>query len=376
MEKKNLSSTKRELLEKWLRGGELEFPATTIPRRPYDSKLKISLPQQRHLFLEMLDRNTAINNLSIFLELKGELNFDSLECSVNQILARHEVLRTRFFIGSGIPTCEILQDLRIKIPIIEFQNTELSKRKTEAQRLAEAEILKPFDLSQAPLIRLRIYALGVQDFLLLIVIHHTIADGWSLGVFLKELMEFYQSNLTGKSLDLPVLPIQYSDYAYWQVSEEQQAVLKSSMSYWKEQLDGELQMLEVPTDYMRGSKQTFQGGTYRFVLAEEITTGIKVLSRKEDATLFMALLSAFYIMLHRYSGQDDILVGTPVANRNHPELQNLIGVFINTLVLRANLNGELSFREILRQVRKISLEAFAHQDFPYEKLLEVLKPKA
>lgn len=375
MEKKNFSSTKSELLEKWLQGEQSEFQETTIPRRPKDSLLKISLPQQRHLFLELLDRNTAINNLSVFLELKGELNFDSFELSVNQILARHEVLRTRFFVGSGMPSIEILQDLRITIPIIDLQNIELAERKTEARRLAEAEILKPFDLSQAPLFRLKIYTIGDQEFLLLMVIHHTIADGWSLGVFLKELMVFYQSNITGKSFDLPDLPIQYSDYAHWQVSKEQQAILKSSMSYWKEQLGGEIPMLELPTDYVHGSKHTFEGGTHRFVMSEEITNAIEELSRKEDATLFMALLSAFYIMLHRYSGQDDILVGTPVANRNQPELQNLIGVFINTLVLRTNLNGDLSFREILRQVRKISLEAFAHQDFPYENLLEVLKPK-
>ncbi|MCM8569377.1 amino acid adenylation domain-containing protein [Gramella jeungdoensis] len=375
MEKKNLSSTKRELLEKWLQGEKLEFQATSIPRRPNDSQLKISLPQQRHLFLEMLDRNTAINNLSISLELKGELNLDSFELSVNQILARHEVLRTHFFMESGIPSCEILQDLKIKVSNIDLQNIELSKRKTEAQRLAEAEILRPFDLSQAPLIRLKIYTLEEQESLLLIVIHHTIADGWSLGVFLKELMIFYQSNITGNPIDLPDLPIQYYDYARWQITKEQQAELKSSMSYWKEQLGGELPMLELPTDYAHGAKQTFEGGTHRFVLREEITNEIKVLSRKEDATLFMTLLSAFYILLHRFSGQDDILVGTPVANRNHPELQNLIGVFINTLVLRTKINGELSFREILKQVRKMSLEAFAHQDFPYENLLELLKPK-
>lgn len=375
MEKKNLSATKRELLEKWLKGEQSEFQETIIPRRPKDNQPKISLPQKRHLLLELLYRNTAINNLSVFLELKGDLNFDSFEHSVNQILARHEVLRTHFLVGTGMPTYEILQNLRITVPIIDLQNIEKSERKNKARSLAEAEILKPFDLSQAPLIRLKIYKIGDQELLLLVVIHHTIADGWSLGVFLKELMEFYQSDITGKSIDLPSLPIQYYDYANWQDTKEQQAKLRSSMSYWKNQLDGEIPMLELPTDFVYSSKHTFEGGTHRFVLSKEVTNTIEALSRKEDATLFMALLSAFYIMLHRYSGQDDLLVGAPIANRNQPELQNLIGVFINTLVLRTNLNGDLSFREILRKVRKISLEAFAHQNFPYENLLEVLKPK-
>jgi len=375
MENKNLSATKRELLEKWLRGEQSEFQETIIPRRPGDVQPMISLPQKRHLLLELLYRNTAINNLSVFLELKGELNFDSFELSVNQILARHEILRTHFLVGTGMPTFEILQDLRITLPIIDLQNIEKSERKNKARSLAEAEILKPFDLSQAPLIRLKIYKIGDQEFLLLVVIHHTIVDGWSLGVFLKELMEFYHSNITGKSIEIPDLQIQYYDYAHWQNTKEQQAILKTSMSYWKNQLGGEIPMLELPTDHAYSSKHTFEGGTHRFVLSKEITNAIEELSRKEDSTLFMALLSAFYIMLHRYSGQDDLLVGTPIANRNQPELQNLIGVFINTLVLRTNLNGGLSFSEILRRVRKTSLEAFAHQDFPYENLLEVLKPK-
>lgn len=375
MEKKDLSATKRELLERWLKGEQSELQESNIPIRPLDCQPMVSLPQKRHLLLELLYRNTAINNLSVFLELKGDLNFDSFEHSVNQILARHEVLRTHFLVGMGMPSFEILQNLRITVPIIDLQNIEKSERKNKARFLAEAEILKPFDLSQTPLIRLKIYKIGDKEFLLLVVIHHAIADGWSLGVFLKELMEFYHSNITGKSMELPNLQIQYYDYANWQNSKEQQTILKSSTSYWKNQLGGEIPMLELPTDYEFSSKHTFEGGTHRFVLSKEITDDIEELSRKEDSTLFMALLSAFYIMLHRYSGQDDLLVGTPVANRNQTELQNLIGVFINTLVLRTNLTGDLSFREILRRARKTSLEAFAHQDFPYENLLEVLKPK-
>ena len=211
--------------------------------------------------------------------------------------------------------------------------------------------------------------------MLLVIVHHTIADGWSLGVFLNELILWYQNITLGRNSQLPELPIQYSDYAHWQTDEKHREIWQSSMTYWKKKLGGECPILELPTDQARGARQTFKGGTYRFVISKDRTTALETLGRQEDATLFMTLLTAFYILLHRYSGQDDILVGTPIANRNFPELENLIGVFINTLVLRASISGDMSFRELLMQVRKVCLEAYTHQDFPFEKLVEELKPK-
>ncbi|MEO8414896.1 MAG: amino acid adenylation domain-containing protein [Ginsengibacter sp.] len=373
--KSNLSPAKRSLLEKWLQGEQLANDVPVIPRRPQNSSIKISFPQQGHLFLELLDRGTAVNNLPVFLQLKGKLDLAALDKSANQIFARHEVLRTRFSLGLGIPNAEILNDLRITIPIVNLQEFDEKDQESEARRLAEKEVLQPFDLYQAPLIRLKIYELDKEKYLLLVIAHHTIADGWSLGVFLKELMMFYQANITSKPVQIPELPIQYHDYSHWQTDEKHLEVLQSSISYWKKQLGGELPILELPTDQVRSTKQTFRGGTHRFILSKDLTKALEELSRQEDATLFMTLLTAFFLLLHRYSGQDDILVGTPVANRNPPELENLIGVFINTLVLRVSLLDDPSFRELLRQVRTTSLEAYTHHDLPFEKLVEELKPK-
>lgn len=370
-----LSQAKRTLLEKWLQAEQPANVVPVIPRRPPNSAIKISYPQQGRLFLELLDRGTAVNNLSIFLQLKGRLDIASLYKSANQILARHEILRTRFSFGMGIPILDISIDPKITIPITDLKEFDEKDQESEARRLAEKEVLEPFDLSQAPLIRIKIYELSKEKYLLLLIVHHTIADGWSLGVFLSELMMFYQVNVSGGTEQLPELPIQYFDYAYWQTNEKHHQDLQSAMSYWKKQLGGELPNLELPTDQARGVRQTFTGGTHRFTISKDLTKALEELSRQEDATLFMTLLTAFYLLLHRYSGQDDILVGIPTANRNHPELENLIGVFINTLVIRVILTVDPSFRELLRVVRKTSLEAYAHQDFPYEKLLEELKVK-
>jgi amino acid adenylation domain-containing protein len=298
-----------------------------------------------------------------------------LEQSANQIIARHDVLRTHFSFGKGLPTSQVLAHLTITVPIGDLQTFDVIEQETEARRLAEKEVLQPFDLTQAPLLHLKLFVLSNGKYLLLIIVHHTIADGWSLGVFLNELMLLYQKITLGEVSQPPELPIQYSDYAYWQTDEKRQEVRHSSITYWKKQLGGEYPILELPTDQARSARQSFKGGTYRFVISKDLTKALEELSRQEDATLFMTLLTAFYILLHRYSGQDDILVGTPIANRNLPEVENLIGVFINTLVLRTSLSGDPDFRELLSRVRKVSLEAYAHQDFPFEKLVEELKPK-
>jgi len=369
-----LSPAKSALLEKWLQG-RTNDNTISIPRRPPNTPISLSFPQQRQLFLEMLERGTAVNNLSVFLELRGMVDLAALEQSTKQIVARHDVLRTRFSFGLGMPVPEVLADTTI--PFSTFDLTEISvlDQLTEARRIAEKEVLQPFDLTQAPLIRLNLYALSNDKHLLLVVIHHIIADGWSLGVFLRELLTFYQAITLNKAHQASELTIQYADFAHWQTDPMQGNLMQSSMAYWKKQLAGELPFLDFPTDYQRGARQNFSGGTYRFTLSGDLMEAIEKLSRQEDATLFMTLLTAFYILLHRYSGQDDILVGTPVAHRNIPEIEHLIGVFINTLVLRTNLSGDPSFRELLRRVRDVSLSAYANQDLPFEQLVEELRPK-
>jgi amino acid adenylation domain-containing protein len=374
MVNKNLSPAKQALLEKWLHG-QFNDDAPGIPKRPLNSKTPLSFPQQRQLFLELLEQSTAVNNLSISLELKGKIDISSLEQSANKIIARHDSLRTRFSFGIGLPIPEVLSDIKISIPVIDLQQLDFSEQVSEARRLAEKEVLQPFDLTKSPLMRLKLYLLNKEKYWLLLIVHHTIADGWSLGVFLRELMFFYGEITSGKNTQLPELPIQYADYAYWQTNNIREEVLSTSLTFWKKQLSGELPNLELPTDYMRGARQTFSGGTYRFVLPKEFMESLDRLSREEDVTLFMILLTSFFILLHRYSGQDDILIGTPVANRNRPELENLIGVFINTIVLRAHIPGDLNFRELLQRIRNVCLNAYAHQDLPFEKLVEELKPR-
>lgn len=374
MTNKELSPAKRALLEKWLQGRQSDMRGPGILRRPTYNPVPLSFPQQGKLFLELLERGTAVNNLSVFIKLKGKLELAALEKSAGQILARHESLRTSFSFAQGLPAPQVTDQPQLSIPLVNLQNLDLSRREKEARNLAEKEVLLPFDLSHAPLIRLKLYQSGEKEHLLLVVIHHTVADGWSLGIFLKELMEFYLDNTTGQAVRLPDLPIQYADYAYWQTNEDRQMVLQSSLSYWKWQLAGELPILDLPTDLQRSARRIFSGGTYRFVLSCELTESLEQLSRQEDSTLFMSLLSAFYCLLHRYTGQDEILIGTPIANRNLPEMEHLIGVFINTLVLRTSLCGDPGFRELLQRVRKVSMDAYAHQELPFEKLVEELRP--
>ena len=374
MSKNELSPAKRALLEKWLKG-QVGQKSTTISTRPPDSRITLSYPQQRQLFLELLDRGTAVNNLSVLLELTGRLDLGKLENSAKRIFNRHDVLRTKYIFGRGLPEPQILSDYSFTIPIVDLRKYDLNVRKTKARELAEKEVIKPFNLNQTPLIRLQLYVLSNELHFLLLVVHHTIADGWSLGVFLKELMIYYSKVTTGTTDELPDLPIQYADFAHWQTDQNQEKEWRSSMKYWKEQLGGELPVLELPTDHPRGARQTFSGRTHHFRFSSEIIDLLDQFNRREDVTLFMTLLAVFYILLYRYSGQEEILIGTPVANRNLPELEHLIGVFINTLVLRCDLSGDPSFREILIQVRDISLKAYSHQDLPFEKLVEELKPQ-
>ncbi len=371
--KKDLSPAKRALLEKWLQGQQKTQPKPGIPPRPEGEAIPLSFPQQRQLFLEMLDRGTAVNNLSVLLRMAGDLNLEALEKSANQILARHEALRTSFAFGMGMPTPEVAEKLTLPIPVVELAEGDRDEQR--ARQLAEKEVLVPFDLAKAPLIRLKIYRISPLNHLLLVIAHHTVADGWSLGVFLKELMQLYWGEVNGQSADIAPLAIQYGDYAHWQTRPEQLQKLTPSLEYWKKQLAGELPTLELPTDRPRGARQTFTGGTHRFVLSKTLTERLEALGRKQDATLFMTLLTGFYLLLHRYSGQQDLMVGTPIANRNHPELQSLMGVFINTLVLRTPLDRQQSFVGLLGQVRQTCVDAYAHQDYPFEKLVEELKPR-
>ena len=374
MTTKKLSLVKKALLEKWIQG-EYTEEITNIPNRPVDSDIMLSFPQHRQLFLELLERGTAVNNLSVFLEFRGDISIEVLEQSAAKIIARHEILRTCFSFDSGLPVPKINEEIAISIPAVDLQQLKPAKQKLEARRMAEKEVLKPFDLRMAPLLRLVLYKLSERHHLLLVMAHHTIADGWSLGIFLRELTNFYQAIASNQSIAPPELPIQYADFSHWQSSRMNDRHMVAEMSYWKNHLSGELPVLELPTDYARSARQSFSGGTYRFIFSSQLIKRLQHLSQQQNVTLFMTLLTGYYLTLHYYCGQDDIIVGTPVANRNVPELEELIGVFINTLALRINLSGNPNFLELLEQVSEVSKSAIAHQDLPFEKLVEVLKPQ-
>lgn len=374
MMNKNLSPAQRALLEKWLQG-QLNNISTNIPRRPPGSPVPLSFPQRRQLFLELLHPGTAVNNLSVLLQFKGNLSIPALEQSAAKIVSRHDSLRMHFCFRSGMPAPEVAADTCLKLPVVDLRNVDKVEQVAKARQFAEDDVLQPFDLTKAPLVRLKLYLLNDETCLLLVVAHHAVVDGWSLGVFLKELAGFYGEISSGQMWPKPELSIQYSDFAHWQTSELFESGLQAAILFWQKQLSGELPILELPADRPRGPRTTFSGGTRHFTISGRQTEALEKLSRETDCTLFMTLLTAFYILLHRYSGQDDIIIGTPVANRNRPGMENMIGVFINTLALRVKNAGDPTFRTLLMQVRRLCLEAYAHQDLPFEKLVEVLKPQ-
>ncbi|WP_414574316.1 condensation domain-containing protein, partial [Nostoc sp. CCY 9925] len=249
------------------------------------------------------------------------------------------------------------------------------EREAETMRLASEEAQRPFDLSQGPLLRATLLRLDEKENVLLLTMHHIVSDGWSTGVLVREIAVLYEAFSAGKLSPLPELPIQYTDFAYWQRQWLQGEVLETQLAYWKQQLAGAPQVLELPTDYNRPAVQTFQGASEPLVLPKALSEGLKTLSQQEGVTLFMTLLAAFKVLLHRYTKQDDIMVGTPIANRNRTETEGLIGFFVNTLVIRTELSDNPSFQKFLTQVREVALGAYAHQDLPFEKLVEELQPE-
>jgi amino acid adenylation domain-containing protein len=368
-----LSPAKQALLEKWARGGAGSGRAIRA-RNAGSEASPLSFVQERQLFLELLDPNTAVNNLCICVRIDGWLDLARLELSANRLLARHDVLRTTFDLDHGRAVARIAPAVDIGLEVVDLQD-RADERLTEALRLAEREAGHPFALDRPPLLRVRMFRLAPDAHVMLVVVHHTIADGWSLGVFLRELFAVYEALRERPNAELAPLPIQYADYAAWQRESLRGASIERPLRYWKRQLDGELPVLELPTDRPRPARQTFAGKCHRIHLPADLARDLKTLSRRQDATPFMTLVAAFQTLLHRWCGEDDILVGTPTAGRTLPETEELIGAFINTLVLRTTLSGNPSFADLLARVRAVALAAYAHQELPFEKLVAELKPQ-
>nr|AXN93627.1 PuwA [Symplocastrum muelleri NIVA-CYA 644] len=335
----------------------------------------LSYAQTRLWFLSQLEGASATYNMPVAVQMTGNLKVDALEQSLAEIMRRHEVLRTSFRLINNAPMQVIEPNVRVSLPVVNLQELGEESQSTEVQQLLDLEAKQPFDLNIAPLIRVKLLRLGQESHVLLLNTHHIVSDGWSTGIFIQELSALYQAFASGKPSELPELSIQYADFTIWQRQWLSGEVLEAQLNYWKQQLAGANALLELPTDKPRPAVQTFRGDRFSFELERDLTQQLKTLGQKSGVTLFMILLAAFSTLLYRYSGQEDILIGTPIANRNRKEIEPLIGFFVNTLVLRTRIENPLSFSQLLKQVQQVTLEAYEHQDVPFEQVVEALQPE-
>jgi amino acid adenylation domain-containing protein len=351
-----------------------ERPQTLPPlkRRSGGEPVPLSFAQQRLWFLDRLVPGNPFYNVYFALEIQGPLAVPALEESFREVVRRHESLRTTFRsvdnravqMISPVPSCPL--------PVVDLRGLDDRARRREAARLAGEQARRPFDLVRGPLIRTLLLRLDREEHALLLTLHHIVSDGWSLGVLYRELAALYEAFTSGRQSPLAELPVQYADFALWQSEWLRDEALERQLAYWRRQLAGAPAALELPFDHPRPAVESFRGDAVALVLPADLTAALKALSRRSESTLFMTLLAAFATLLHRHSGQDDVLLGSPIANRTQRELEGLIGFFVNTLVLRSDLSGDPGFLTLLARVRRMALAAYAHQDLPFEKLVEEL----
>ncbi len=329
----------------------------------------VSHAQLRLWLLDRLDPGTAAYNLGRVFRLRGTLAEAALRDSLEAVVARHEVLRTTFREMDGEPMQVVAATRAVEVPLLDLSGVPEPEREAEALRLARAEGQRPFDLTRDALLRATLLRLGKNHHLLWLFMHHIVTDAWSMSVLFDELGQHYQASITGRPVALPELPLQYGDFARWQRESLQGPVLDAQIAHWRGQLAGAEPVLELPTDRPRPVERTAHGAIQRVVFPPELRDRLKALGREVNGTLFMTLLAAFQVLLARYTGRDDIVVGSPAAGRRDVELENLIGFFVNTLVLRTDLSGDPTFRELLGRVREVTLDAYGHQEVPFEKLI-------
>jgi amino acid adenylation domain-containing protein len=371
-----LTERKAELIA-FLREASLALPDGSLPIKPVSrsENLPLSFAQQRLWFLNQLESQSATYNVPRALCLRGTLNVAVLEQSLTEIVRRHEILRTLFSVVDDSPIQLIIPLKTVSLPVMELQELPELERAAEVQRLATEEARRPFDLEHGPLLRVTLLRLGATEHVLLVTMHHIVSDAWSAEIFIRELSTLYEAFLSGQPSPLSDLSLQYADFAVWQRQWLQGEVLEAQLTYWKQQLAGAPPVLKLPTDRPRPAVQAYRGSTECFQIDLNLTQRLEALSQQSGVTLFMTLLAAFVTLLSRYSGQEDIVVGSPIANRNRQEIEPLIGFFVNTLVLRTDLSGNPTFRELLGRVREIALGAYDHQDLPFERLVEALQPE-
>jgi amino acid adenylation domain-containing protein/non-ribosomal peptide synthase protein (TIGR01720 family) len=348
-------------------------PIEPVPR---DGDLPLSFAQQRLWFLDHLEPDSAVYNVPDAVRIRGVLDVDALERSLKELVQRHEVLRTTFPTRrDGKPALAIASESSVSLPIVDLMALSEAEQEAEAERLARAEARRPFNLERGPLLRTCLLRLSEEDHVALLTMHHIVSDGWSTTILVREIAFLYDAFSSGRPSPLPSLPMQYVDFAHWQREWLQGDVLERQLGYWEDQLAGLPPRLDLPTDHPRPSLQSSRGSYQAFALPKELSNRVQALSRQEGATVFMTLLATFQVLLSRYTGQVDICVGTPIANRNRSEVEDLIGFFVNTLVMRCDLSGSPSFRDLLRHVKDVALDAYAHQDVPFEMLVEALQPE-
>src|SRR6185369_458489 len=334
-----------------------------------------SFAQQRLLFLDQLEPGSPFYNIPQAISLKGPLNVSALRSTLVEIVRRHETMRTTFAVRDGDAVQLITKDITLEFPLVDLTALPEPARAVEASRLANEEAARPFDLTTGPLVRAQLLTLGADDHVLLFTIHHVISDGWSMGVLFREIGAIYEAFANKKPSPLPELPIQYADYAVWQREWLAGETLENQIAYWKTKLAGAPPTLNLPTDKPRPAIQQFHGAKHVHQLPHTLTESLKQLSQESGVTLYMMLLAAFDVLLWRYTDQEDVVVGSPIANRTRAETEGLIGFFVNTLVMRTDSSGNPTFRDLLKRVKEVALGAYDHQDVPFEKLVEYLSPE-
>jgi amino acid adenylation domain-containing protein len=355
-----------------LQDGAMDVPP--VSRVKHDGPVPLSFSQQRLWVLTQLEPNGASYNLPIALRLSGVLDAAALERSVNELVCRHEVLRTTVSLSDEQPVQIVASATAMPLPVVTLDHhVDESEQEAAVLRLATAEAQRPFELAYGPMLRVTLLKLGVEEHVLLLTMHHIVSDAWSSHILVRELTELYVAQVQSRPAVLPELPVQYADFAVWQRQWLSGARLDRQLDYWKKQLTDVLEPLNLPMDHPRPPVQTSHGASLTVSLSPELSSAMTELSRREGVTLFMTLLAGFYALLFKYTGRPDLVVGSPIANRTRSEIEGLIGFFVNTLALRADLAGNQTVRELLALVRQVCLGAYTHQDVPFEKLVEVLQ---
>jgi aspartate racemase len=374
-----LSPTKRSLLElRLMKKKRNEIAKQVIPRCAAGESVPLSYNQQGLWVLSQLMPGTSLYHSPTAVRLTGALDVGALKQALDFIVARHDALRTTFTTVDGTPSQFVAKDLLLEMPFVDLITLAEADREAEAQRILQHEVRRPFDLSQGPLIRSILVRLHEREHLLLVTMHHIVTDGWSIGLFHEELSALYGAFSKGQPSPLRDLPIQYTDYSQWQRQWFSGELYESQLAFWKKQFETLPAVLELPSDHPRPNQQAykaFRGAHHTICLSPQLTQSLKQLCQKKGVTLFMALIAIYKTLLHRYTGEEDIVVGTPIAGRTMPETENVIGLFINTLALRSSLSGDPTFSEVLNRVKECALGAYAHQDLPFERLVKELQPE-